>query len=108
MLREVIGLLEASGREGECYKFAYNYVKDHPDWELVHGSVNGAPHHAWCEYHDDLVYDPVLDQTFVKDDYLRVRPNEACGILRSGYGDAEDGAGAPLRTLGVARLDWPW
>ena len=69
MLREVVNLLEASGREGECYKFAYKYVKDHPDWKLVHGSVNNAPHHAWCEYHDDLVYDPVLDQTFVKDDY---------------------------------------
>ncbi len=70
-------------RLGRCYELSGHHVLYHHDWVLVHGRISVAAlhaeegddrpplrngidfpiSHAWCEK-GELVYDPVLDETY--------------------------------------------
>ena len=71
-------------RLGQCYILSGRFVMEHPEWELVHGTIQkpggSTPRigHAWAEkvekaqrYEIRVVYDPVLDQELPWDAYER-------------------------------------
>jgi len=67
------------GRLGQCYNLSLKYVRDHPGWILVHGSIGGAgadlnrdnPNpaprigHAWAiSEQGDQAWEPISGQEF--------------------------------------------
>ena len=81
--KKTLGALDED-RFGQCYNLSLRYVKDHPDWGLVHGSIGGpraqlnrpdnpSPRigHAWA-IRGDQVWEPISGQTFTKSDFRRL------------------------------------
>jgi hypothetical protein len=61
------------GRLGRCYELAGKVALDHPEWQLIHGTVRGFGH-AWLE-RDGFVFDVAADELFaVEDYYLQFHP----------------------------------
>jgi len=78
ILKELISKKYASEDDiylpGHCFKNSYKYIKNNPDWVLVHGTVvkpldGKRIDHAWCEK-DDLVYDPTQNLHCSKEKYV--------------------------------------
>jgi hypothetical protein len=67
-------------RESRCYELAYLGQEKAPEWNLVHGIVNGPPSvingkaiysrigHAWLEF-GGLIYDGTTDDVNYKDEF---------------------------------------
>ncbi len=55
-------------RIGHCYKLAYHFVQDHPEWDLVHGIIRWTiagrtiGGHAWVE-REGQVWEPYTEVT---------------------------------------------
>ena len=59
-------------RRGRCYELSGRYLMGDSSWLLVHGTGRGRTGrigHAWL-MRDDTVYDPVLNQSFERNEYL--------------------------------------
>jgi len=57
--------------KGQCYKNAFHWIYENPDWKLVHGLIynpdlNDYMGHAWCEK-DDMVLDPTHNLVIPRD-----------------------------------------
>lgn len=80
-------------RLGRCYELSAQYVLDHPDTVLVHGSIQGNGHprigHAWVTWSEHVtlgdldievatIHDPVTEMTM---------PAEAWLFLHNGIAD---------------------
>lgn len=68
-------------RLGRCYELSAKHVLEYHDDVLVHGIVMDPSGmgkyitiaHAWIEFQDGTqVYDPVMDQTFLKEVYYQI------------------------------------
>jgi hypothetical protein len=64
---------------GRCYELAFKYVVGHrlvaPELRLVHVTlfIVGVPlPHAWVEIPGEIVFDPVTQAFYNRDDYYRV------------------------------------
>jgi hypothetical protein len=71
-------------RLGKCYVLSGRFVMDHPEYDLIHGTVtrrtdNYTIQHAWVEkieesgkYKIRMVYDPVMNESLPWDAYERL------------------------------------
>lgn len=71
-----------NNRLGKCYMLSYQFVRDNPEWKLVHGSITDNKFgtgrsltHAWCEK-NDTVYDPVQNVKWPKMAYEAIFSSE--------------------------------
>ena len=68
-------------RNGQCYRYAYEFVSVHPDWTLVHGELRGISvraalnnygedryFHAWATK-GDLIYEPLHNRIYTAKNY---------------------------------------
>ena len=84
-LSHKINLTEAIDKKklGRCYELSGRYVLDHPNYNLVHGTITRKDgytiDHAWTEkntqmgqYNMSMVFDPVMDLELPWDAYERL------------------------------------
>lgn len=61
---------------GQCYKNAFMWAQEHPEWSIVHGILTNKRHnvkmgHAWNEA-SEIVYDPSVALFVDKDRYYKL------------------------------------
>ena len=83
-------------RLGRCFELSGKFIIEYPDWKLVHGVITDHRYgtgsslvHAWVE-NGGMVYDPVLDESFIRFIYY-----EVYGIIDYTYHDYEKSKGIP-------------
>lgn len=59
-------------RLGQCYPLSYRYATSHPDWTLIHGTIQGMGNprigHGFCESPDGTeIWEPATDEVWSKD-----------------------------------------
>jgi len=65
-----------NGREGKCYQLAYDFMMEHTGCVLIHARVYSYAlgrmiDHALVEVLGEVIYEPVIDKFFVKEDLYR-------------------------------------
>jgi hypothetical protein len=61
-------------RDGRCFELSLSYLLDHPEYTLVHGTLNSDVlplAHAWIENQNGYVYDLVKNQEFPVQEYYQ-------------------------------------
>jgi hypothetical protein len=61
-------------RAGRCFELSFTYLLGHPEYTLVHGTLNSDVlpiAHAWIENQNGFVYDLVQNQEFPVQEYCQ-------------------------------------